>query len=265
MRVLVTNDDGIDAPGLHALARAMVKDGHDVVVAAPLADMSGAGGGIGPVDLSRGLVLERDLPDLEGVAAFAVDGPPALAVVAARFGAFGAPPDVVVAGVNPGLNCGRAVLHSGTVGAAVTAANFGCPGIAVSLAPPEPWRFETAAAFGAAAVAWLAGAGAGSGWGSGAGEHTVLNLNVPNLAVDEVRGVRPARLAPFGTVRASLGEHVGGRRQLVLSDFAQPAGEDADVSLVAAGFVTVTSLVGIRATRHTDAADAIGREVLGGR
>ena len=258
MRVLVTNDDGIDAPGLHALARAMVKDGHDVLVVAPLDDMSGAGAGIGPVDLSRGVVVERDdLPDLEGVAGFAVDGPPALAVISARFGAFGPPPDVVVSGINPGLNTGRAVLHSGTVGAAVTAANFGCPGIAVSVAAGDPWQFETAAAFAAAAVGWVAR--------SGAGPDTVLNMNVPNLAVEEVRGVRPAALAPFGTVRASLGDHVGGRRQLVLRDFTQPAGEDADSTVVRAGFVAVTSLVGIRATAHTDAAAAIGREVLGSR
>ena len=258
MRVLVTNDDGIDAPGLLALARALVKDGHDVFVAAPLDDMSGAGAAIGPVDLDRGVVVERgDLPDLDGVPGHAIDGPPALAVVAARFGAFGAPPDVVASGVNPGYNTGRAALHSGTIGAALTAANFGCPGVAVSQEPGEPWMLETAAAFGAAAVAWVGRAATD--------QHTVLSLNVPNLPVEEVRGVRRARLAPFGSVRASLGDHVGGRRQLVLQDFAHEAADDADSTLVRAGFVTVTSLVGIRATSHTDAAAAVEAEVLGAR
>lgn len=134
MNVLVTNDDGVDSPGLHALARALVDDGHDVIVVAPDREMSGSGAALGQVHLDGGIDARRvDLPRLDGVRAYAVAGPPGLCVLAARLGGFGRPPDVVVSGINPGCNTGRAVLHSGTVGAALTAANFGCRALAVSI------------------------------------------------------------------------------------------------------------------------------------
>ncbi|MGH6692172.1 MAG: 5'/3'-nucleotidase SurE, partial [Gammaproteobacteria bacterium] len=134
MRVLVTNDDGVASPGLHALARALVDDGHDVIVVAPDREMSGSAAAIGQVHIEGGIDAERvDLPRLDGVLAYAVAGPPGLCVLTARLGGFGDPPDLVVSGINPGCNTGRAVLHSGTVGAALTAANFGCRGLAVSI------------------------------------------------------------------------------------------------------------------------------------
>jgi 5'-nucleotidase len=134
MKVLVTNDDGVDSPGLHALARALVDDGHDVIVVAPDREMSGSAAAIGQVHVEAGIDAERvDLPRLDGVPAYAVAGPPGLCVLTARLGGFGDPPELVVSGVNPGCNTGRAVLHSGTVGAALTAANFGCRGLAVSI------------------------------------------------------------------------------------------------------------------------------------
>jgi 5'-nucleotidase len=134
MKVLVTNDDGVASPGLHALARALVDDGFDVIVVAPDREMSGSAAAIGQVHVEKGIDAERvELPRLDGVPAFAVAGPPGLCVLTARLGGFGDPPDLVVSGINPGCNTGRAVLHSGTVGAALTAANFGCRGLAVSI------------------------------------------------------------------------------------------------------------------------------------
>jgi 5'-nucleotidase len=134
MKVLVTNDDGVASPGLHALARALVDDGFDVIVVAPDREMSGSAAAIGQVHIEEGIDAERvDLPRLDGVPAYAVAGPPGLCVLTARLGGFGDPPDLVVSGINPGCNTGRAVLHSGTVGAALTAANFGCRGLAVSI------------------------------------------------------------------------------------------------------------------------------------
>jgi 5'-nucleotidase len=256
MRILVTNDDGVGAPGLIALVAVMVKDGHDVVVAAPFEDMSGSSAAIGPVRLEDGVALERvSLPDLDGVPAYAIEGPPALAVIAARLGAFGEPPDMVAAGVNPGANTGRSVLHSGTVGAALTAANFGVGGLAVSQVPGEPWHVETATAFAAVAVEWLAGAAPG----------TVLNLNVPNRPVEEVAGVRVARLAPFGTVRAALEHLTDGRIHLVLRETEARLPDDTDTSLVQAGYAAVTSLVGIRTDDATEVCGLLEREVVVGR
>src|SRR4051794_22621414 len=113
MRVLVTNDDGIDSVGIHRLAIALANDGRfEVQIVAPDGDRSGTGASLGvhgPGGLrARGV----ELPDEGGVEAWALDGPPAMCVLASRLGGFGAPPDVVVSGINAGLNTGRSVLHS---------------------------------------------------------------------------------------------------------------------------------------------------------
>jgi 5'-nucleotidase len=106
VRILVTNDDGIDATGLHALARALADLG-DVVVAAPDREYSGAGAALGPLHLIQPEVRRARI---DGIAeAWAVNGPPGLCVMFSRLGAFGPPFDLVVSGINPGANVGRAV------------------------------------------------------------------------------------------------------------------------------------------------------------
>ncbi|MHB8669332.1 MAG: 5'/3'-nucleotidase SurE [Acidimicrobiales bacterium] len=261
-RVLVTNDDGIHAPGLAVLASAVA--GHpmfDVVVAGPLDDRSGSGASIGPVHRGDTIRIERaSLARLPGVAVFGVDGPPALAVLAARLGGFGPPPELVVSGVNPGNNTGRAVLHSGTVGAALTAANFGVSGLAVSLAVGNPPCWDTAAAVSAAAAEWLVGAP----------RSTVLNVNVPNLALGELRGVCWASLARFGTVRAALVEVSDGVLQVELRDNEERVDPESDTAKVGAGWVTLTALSGLRAVgaeepELTRAPHAIGGLLGAGR
>src|SRR3954470_12918473 len=143
MHVLVTNDDGVRAPGIAVLALALSEAGYDVVIAGPLSDRSGAGASIGPVHMGEGLALEEvELPDVPGVPCFGIDGPPALAVIAALLAAFGEPPPIVASGINPGCNTGPSVLHSGTVGAALTAANFGVSGFAVRLDISEPMHWD---------------------------------------------------------------------------------------------------------------------------
>jgi len=145
MRVLVTNDDGIDAEGLHVLARFLVRAGHDAVIAAPSTDASGSGAALGVFHADSHIDVKRvHVPDCDAPA-WSVAGPPGLCTLAARLGAFGAAPDVVVSGINAGLKTGRAILHSGTVGAALTAQNFGAKGLAVSVEAAEPWRWDTAA------------------------------------------------------------------------------------------------------------------------
>jgi len=237
VRVLVTNDDGVHAPGIQILARALAAEGHDVFLAASLIDQSGSGAALGN-GYSTGVSVEQfDLEGLTGVPSFGIDGPPALAVMAARLGAFGEPPEFVVSGINPGNNTGRSVLHSGTVGAALTAANFGFSGLAVSQATGEPWLADTAAAIGVAAFAWLLDAP----------RRTVLNVNVPNLPLEQLRGVRLARLAPFGTVRSVLADQSEGKFQIELRATEEKLDEDTDTMLVLAGYVAVTPLVGVRA------------------
>src|SRR5205807_3876533 len=106
--------------------------------------------------------------------------------------------------INPGPNTGRSVLHSGTVGAALSAQNFGLSALAVSIGTGDPSHLDTAAKVAVDAVSWL----------RSAADRTVLNVNVPNLPVALLRGVRIAPLAPFGTVRTALGERIAGRLQL---------------------------------------------------
>lgn len=244
----MTNDDGITAPGLAVLAAAVDAAGYDVVAAAPSRDHSGASAAIGPLGGPDGVeVSPVELDGAPGVPAYAVDAPPALAVMIARLGAFGESPQLVVSGINPGPNTGRSVMHSGTVGAAMTAANFGLSGLAVSIGTGQPSHLPTAAAVGAGALTWLVRAPA----------RTVLNVNVPNRPLEEVLGVRQARLAPFGTVRAALGDRVDGRLQVELRDTEHELEPDTDTALVLAGYVTVTGLIGYRAVGETDAPAAI--------
>ena len=159
---------------------------------------------------------------------------------------------MVVSGINAGANTGRVVLHSGTVGAALTAANFGCSGLAVSLGAGRSSRWSTAAELAVAGLAWLADEPAGS----------VLNLNVPNCEPSELLGVRNARLASFGTVRASVVEAPGGL-QVVLGGGDDEVGtrdgeaDDTDTALLLAGYATLTSLSGIRGLERPGAATAV--------
>lgn len=257
MRLLVTNDDGVLAPGIAALAAALVDAGHEVVVAAPADDRSGASAAIGGMHADETIELQRVEPDgLDEATCYSVAATPALIVIAACLGGFGPAPDLVVSGINAGANTGRAVLHSGTVGAALTAANFDISGLAVSLAAGGPFRWASAAALAVPAVDWLAGQAAGS----------VVNLNVPNLEPDAIQGVRVAPLATFGTVRASVVEAPGGL-QMALGGSAddgvtaegewEAEGNDTDIVLLVAGYATVTSLAGVTAVERPGAEAAI--------
>jgi 5'-nucleotidase len=220
VRVLVTNDDGIESEGLHVLAQALTTVVSDVVVAAPAGDASGSSAALGVfhadsrIDVKRVEVPRCDVP------AWAVSGPPGLCTLAARLGAFGPPPDIVVAGINAGL----------------TAQNFGAKGLAVSVHAVTPWRWDTAASIAVEVLDLVVDAPA----------RSVLNLNVPALPRDEVRGVRWARLAAFGAVRAAIGEveHDGALQiELRATDEALPP--DTDTALCDAGYATLTAIVGI--------------------
>jgi 5'-nucleotidase len=243
MLVLITNDDGVHAPGLGVLARAVAGAGYDVVVAAPLDDRSGSGAAIGPVHLGEGLAVEAvSLEGLTGVPCYGLDGPPALAVMTARLGAFGAAPDIVVSGINPGANTGRSVLHSGTVGAALTAANFGISGLAVSAGVSDPMQWGTAARLAVHVLRWLVDAPA----------RTVLNLNVPALPFDQVKGIRRAALASFGTVRTAIAQQRDGRLERELRATDERLDPATDTALVADGWAALTPLTGIRVNDEVD-------------
>jgi 5'-nucleotidase len=236
MRLLLTNDDGIDAPGLHWLASALVAAGHDLTCVAPLHDMSGSAAGIGHIAPDRHIHTRRaELPGLAEVTAFAVDGPPGLAVLASAWGAFGDVPEAVVSGINAGLNTGHLVLHSGTVGAVLTAQNFGISGLAVSLARGEPWQWETAAAVAVDVLERLVTMP----------PATALNLNVPACPRDEMLGVRWARLDRVGIVQTASAEVDEGKLQFTFSRERARPEADSDTALVLQGYAAITSLTGV--------------------
>lgn len=236
MRLLVTNDDGIESEGLHVLVRALHRAGHELLVVAPDRDWSGASSSLGRLNADEHLDTRQvEVPGCPDAEAWSLAGPPGLCVLAAVLQAFGPPPDLVVSGINAGLNTGRAILHSGTVGAVLTGQNFGLSGLAVSVQAVEPWQWDTAARLAAETVPLAALAP----------PRSALNLNVPALPRAEVRGVKWARLAPFGEVRAAVAGIHDGRVQfeLVATDADFPP--DSDEGLVRDGWAALTTLVGI--------------------
>lgn len=198
MRILITNDDGIGASALPILASRLAREGHAVQIAAPLEGYSGCGASIGKVAEGQIVSVARvTLPGAEGLPAFAVDGPPAFIVLAAVQGFFGERPDVVVSGPNSGLNLGPLVMHSGTLGAAITAASNGLPGIALSTEKRARYGFTTAAEFCARNLEALL---------DSMGTESALNINVPDLPLNQIPGVRQTRFAPRSLVAIVLAE-----------------------------------------------------------
>lgn len=247
MRVLVTNDDGVDAPGLLALAGAVAAAGHEVLVAAPDSDHSGAGTQLRVAPGQRVPVRRFERPELPGVPFVGVAGSPALVVLLSRLGAFGAAPHCVVSGVNPGANTGRSILHSGTVGAALTASSLGMSALAVSVAARLPRHLDTAAGVAAVALGWLADAR----------KRTVLNVNVPDVPADRLRGVRWARLAAYGPTRAVITHQGADHVTVDHVPGTLPLDPETDAGMVSAGYAAVTPIIGPRADGDQTAAAAI--------
>ena len=185
MNILLTNDDGITAPGLWAAAEALNRYG-TVQVVAPARNFSGYGAALPPARFIQYFPYARDGAERhpEGVTAFGLDAPPAECVRVGLSGALvRAPIDLVVSGVNDAANLGRDVLYSGTVGAAMTAQVLGVPAVAVSLATRlgAQAHWETAAwAVGAVVDLWRA---------NKEGSPGLFNVNVPNVARSEIAGL----------------------------------------------------------------------------
>lgn len=259
MRILVTNDDGVHAPGLAALTRALAEAAHsldaEIIVAAPLVNHSGASAAVGTVYERNSISYRRfQIKGADDVAVYGLDASPALSVLVAALGGFGPKPDVVASGINLGVNVGRSVLHSGTVGAVLTGAQLGVSGLAVSLRSGTGFEhWETAAQIAVEVIGEL----------KHARPCTVLNLNVASLPIGELRGVRRGRISTAGIVKAAsmsasiVGAPAAGGNDdegeitlrlgaavPSLGDVSDEEPED-DGALVAAGFASITPLVGV--------------------
>lgn len=269
-RVLVTNDDGIAAPGLHWLARALVDQGCDVVVAAPDEEASGTSAAMIAVEQEgRVVVEEHPVEGLDDVPTYGVAGSPAFITLIAIHGAFGPPPTLVVSGVNRGANVGRAVLHSGTVGAAFTAAANGCHGMAVSLDVLSAHE-GTAGSGGAAVAASGRFRDEARHWATAARvavellprltsgpQESVLNVNSPDLPYDQLRGVRAGSLAGFGQVQMTVAESGRGFVRTALEESGEPVRAGTDVAWLAAGYASVTPVRAIVEFTDLDLSDLV--------
>ncbi|MGA2984987.1 MAG: 5'/3'-nucleotidase SurE [Terriglobia bacterium] len=172
-RILITNDDGISAPGIKALEQSLALVG-EVTVVAPDREMSATSQAI---SLHTPLRIHR-IDDRH----YAVGGTPSDSVILALYKILPQRPDLVVSGINPGGNMGENVVYSGTVGGANEAAVHGVPSFAISLASRKDLDFSSAAAFAAQLAAKILEEGLPPG--------VCLNVNVPR---GEVRGVRITR------------------------------------------------------------------------
>jgi len=233
--VLVTNDDGIDSEGLRLLAEAAVQAGLAAVVAAPATQASGSSAAMTATSADGRIVVQRrKLAGLEEVAAYAVEAVPAFIAFTATRGAFGFIPDLVLSGINRGPNTGRAVLHSGTVGAAMTAATVGVRAAAFSLdvrSGGEP-QWQTGAAVAAQILPALRDLPPG----------VVLNVNIPNVPPDQVRGIRRAHLAEFGAVQVTVVATAEDHLQVTMAESGQQPEAGSDSALLAGGYASVTPL-----------------------
>jgi 5'-nucleotidase len=255
MRILVTNDDGIDSPGLRHLARAAAREGHDVVVAAPVTEASGSSAAMTAIEEHGKIILhKRELTGAKHIPAYAVAASPAYIVLLALREAFGEVPDMVLSGINRGANAGSAVVHSGTVGATLTGSYAGLHGLAVSLDVLSP-RQSSARSGGAAIVSIDHELDEKRHWASAAelavrliptlrhtSTGTVFNLNVPDLHLDGIRGLRRAALAQFGQVQMSIAEAGEGFVRTAVQAADETLEPDTDLAALAEHFAVVTPI-----------------------
>jgi len=232
MRILVTNDDGILAPGLAAL-HAAVADMGEVQIVAPASPQSAAGHGItvtGPLATERVHVSNR----FWGVS---VAGRPADCVKLAMHELMDAPAELVLSGINPGANVGVNVLYSGTVAAAAEGAMLGARAVAFSMATGGELDFDRAVGYCRALLDVLLAGGLAGG--------ELISVNLPNLDRGRPRGVRVARQSV-----ASLREEYKSRsdgpgrtvyRLTEVYGFHDPPA-DTDVAALHDGYIAVTPL-----------------------
>jgi len=228
MKILVSNDDGYMAEGIRALAAAM-KDLGEITVVAPDRNRSGA---------SNSLTLENPLrlnKMDDGV--YRVDGTPTDCVHLAITGLLEEEPDMVVSGINAGANLGDDVLYSGTVAAAMEGRFLGLPAIAISLNGHTATHFETAA--------WVAKKLVRHLQTTSLPADTILNVNVPDLPIDEIIGFETTRLGHRHKADPVIKELDPRGRDMYWVGPAgeeQDAGPGTDFNAIRRGAVSVTPL-----------------------
>lgn len=228
MRLLIANDDGVYAPGIIALHEALA-DYADCVVIAPDADRSGA---------SSSLTLDRPLhPQRLGNGYISVNGTPTDCVHLGLNGLLEHTPDMVVSGINLGANLGDDVLYSGTVAAALEGRFLGRPAFAFSLLSRQPDNLP--------AAAYIARRLVEAHDKLELPPRTVLNVNIPNLPLERIRGVQLTRLGHRARAAAPV-KVVNPRGKegywISVAGDAEDGGPGTDFHAVMQGYVSITPL-----------------------
>jgi 5'-nucleotidase len=232
MRILLTNDDGVDSAGLFALKVALGEK-HEVTVIAPDRNWSISG----HARIMDRPLRVRQVPLRDGTMVHTIDGTPADCVALAALGFLEEKPELVISGINHGSNLGDDITYSGTVAAAMEGIICGFPSIAVSMSPNPEWPVDVGAAFTMRLVDQIAQ--------RGLAPDILLNVNVPNVPHDEVRGVQITRLGkrtyldelisrvdPRGNTYYWIGGH----------NIEDTLEEGTDVFAVREGYVSITPI-----------------------
>lgn len=231
MRILVSNDDGVDAPGIRVLAAGLRAAGHEVLVVAPDRDRSGA---------SNSLTLDMPIRVIrQDETTWRVHGTPTDCVHVAITGMLEHEPDIVVSGINNTANLGDDVIYSGTVAAAMEGRFLGLPAVAVSLvtADHKGLHYETAARAAVEIVARLRA--------DPLPADTILNVNVPDLPWAEIRGFEVTRLGNRHRAEpCTAQEDPRGRTWWWIGAAGpeQDAGPGTDFQAVRTGFISITPI-----------------------
>jgi 5'-nucleotidase len=228
MRILISNDDGFLAPGINILAKVLGEFA-DITVVAPDRNRSGA---------SNSLTLDNPLRATTAANGFiSVNGTPTDCVHLAVTGLLDEMPDMVVSGINEGSNLSDDVLYSGTVAAATEGRFLGLPSIAVSLAGPKCKHYDTAAHIAKILVLRLKE--------NRPPADTILNVNVPDLPLSEIKGFQITRLGTRHVAEPTI-KHTDPRGRKIYwvgqPGPEQDAGPGTDFHAVSSGYVSITPL-----------------------
>lgn len=232
MRILLTNDDGIFAPGIMAMHDELQRS-HEVTVVAPAQVQSGGSHAI----TIRNPVLWRSVNVNERFRGTSVEGTPADCVKLAIGALMPEKPDLVVSGINSGLNTGVHVLYSGTVAAAVEGAILGCPAVAISLELYRDMDYPRAARIAGRIIADLSS--------DALAKRSIWNVNIPQFKPGCPKGIRVAPQSTQPTLdRLEKRSDPNGREYYWLGgEWGElDDGDDTDLHVVREGFICVTPL-----------------------
>ena len=232
MKLLLSNDDGIYAEGLRAL-HAQFAPRWSTMVVAPDRERSA---------ISHAITLETPLRSHKiawhnGDAAYAVSGTPVDCIKLALMELLTDRPDLVISGINPGANAGININYSGTLAAAREATLYGIPALAISIMAKQPRFYDQAAQFGVDLADTILSQGLAAG--------TFLNVNIPDLPMDQIKGVRISR-QNIKPLKEQMERRIDPRQRpyfwhAVLPGDT-PAESDSDVAAISEGYISITPI-----------------------